>query len=64
MTEFDVAWGRLPDGAALALRLLGWSAQRTLQDMCVDTWRWQSNNPEGYTGPGPDAGHTTQLKRN
>ena len=34
--------------AALAKQLLGWTAQRTLADMCVDTWRWQSRNPEGY----------------
>ena len=30
---------------------LGWRATRTIDDMCVDTWRWQSQNPEGY----PDA---------
>jgi UDP-glucose 4-epimerase len=29
---------------------LGWTAARTLDDMCVDTWRWQSANPEGYPG--------------
>lgn len=27
---------------------LGWRATRTIDDMCVDTWRWQSGNPEGY----------------
>jgi len=27
---------------------LGWRATRTVDDMCVDTWRWQSQNPEGY----------------
>jgi len=26
----------------LAQRLLGWRAVRTLEDMCVDTWRWQT----------------------
>jgi UDP-glucose 4-epimerase len=31
-----------------ALELLGWSTQKTLDDMCADTWRWQSNNPYGY----------------
>lgn len=31
-----------------ASNLLGWKAQRTLADMCVDTWRWQSQNPNGY----------------
>jgi UDP-glucose 4-epimerase len=30
---------------------LGWRAQRTVDDMCADTWRWQSRNPHGY----PDA---------
>jgi UDP-glucose-4-epimerase len=27
---------------------LGWEAQYGLDDMCEDTWRWQSNNPKGY----------------
>ena len=33
---------------ALAQRLLDWRAQHTLADMCVDAWRWQSDNPDGY----------------
>ena len=32
----------------LAGDLLGWRATRTLDDMAVDHWRWQSENPEGY----------------
>ena len=35
---------------ALAQRLLGWSARRGLDDMCVDSWRWQSTNPGGFEG--------------
>ena len=27
---------------------LGWKAQRTLEDACVDLWRWVKNNPQGY----------------
>ena len=27
---------------------LGWRATRTLDQMCTDTWRWQSANPQGY----------------
>ena len=27
---------------------LGWRAERTLRDMCEDSWRWQSQNPNGY----------------
>lgn len=27
---------------------LGWEAARGLDEMCEDTWRWQSQNPEGY----------------
>ena len=27
---------------------LGWEATRSVDDMCVDTWRWQSGNPDGY----------------
>ncbi|WP_179945371.1 UDP-glucose 4-epimerase GalE [Luteipulveratus mongoliensis] len=30
---------------------LGWKATRSIEDMCADTWRWQSQNPQGY----PDA---------
>ena len=30
---------------------LGWTATRSLDDMCTDAWRWQSQNPDGY----PDA---------
>ena len=29
---------------------LGWVAERELDEMCEDTWRWQSNNPNGYEG--------------
>ena len=31
-----------------AKNLLGWEAKKTIEDMCVDTWRWQSTNPNGY----------------
>ena len=31
-----------------ARSLLGWSAKRTLQDMCRDAWNWQRQNPDGY----------------
>ena len=31
-----------------AHRLLGWTAKRTIEDMCRDGWKWQSNNPNGY----------------
>lgn len=27
---------------------LGWTATRTIDDMCADSWRWQSLNPNGY----------------
>ena len=33
---------------AKAERVLGWKAEKTLEDMCADSWRWQSNNPDGY----------------
>ena len=34
--------------ADLAKRELGWQAEFGLERMMVDTWRWQSQNPEGY----------------
>lgn len=33
---------------AKAKDLLGWEAQFDIDDMCRDSWRWQSNNPNGY----------------
>jgi UDP-glucose 4-epimerase len=33
---------------ALAHRLLGWRTCRGLDQMCVDSWRWQSMNPNGF----------------
>jgi len=34
---------------AQAEQLLGWRAEKTLADMCADSWRWQSQNPNGYS---------------
>ena len=31
-----------------AEKLLGWKAHKSLEDMCIDAWRWQSLNPNGY----------------
>jgi UDP-glucose 4-epimerase len=31
-------------------RELDWRAQRTIEQMCADSWRWQSLNPHGYPG--------------
>jgi len=33
-----------------AKEVLGWEASRSIEQMCEDSWRWQSNNPEGYEG--------------
>ncbi len=27
---------------------LGWVAEKSLEDMCRDSWNWQKNNPDGY----------------
>jgi UDP-glucose 4-epimerase len=29
---------------------LGWRTTRSIDDMCADTWRWQSHNPDGFVG--------------
>ena len=34
-----------PDKSA---ELLGWKAEYGLDEMCRDTWAWQSQNPNGY----------------
>jgi UDP-glucose 4-epimerase len=31
-----------------AKRILGWTAEKTVKDMCADSWRWQKNNPNGF----------------
>lgn len=31
-----------------AMKELQWRAERDLEEMCRDAWRWQSNNPNGY----------------
>ena len=33
---------------AKSARILGWTAEKTLVDMCRDSWNWQSKNPMGY----------------
>jgi UDP-glucose 4-epimerase len=34
--------------ASFAARELGWRARLSIEAMCRDAWRWQSQNPEGY----------------
>ena len=31
-----------------ALKVLGWKAEKNLEDMCRDSWNWQKKNPKGY----------------
>ena len=33
---------------AKSAQVLGWKAEKTLDDMCRDSWNWQKNNPLGY----------------
>ena len=43
--------GDLPDSwadATKAKEVLGWEAAKSLEDMCRDSWNWQSHNPHGY----------------
>ncbi|KAF9085513.1 hypothetical protein BGX23_009595 [Mortierella sp. AD031] len=52
---FKVIGRRLGDVATviadpgLAAKELGWKAEKTLEDMCEDLWRWQTMNPEGFS---------------
>ena len=34
--------------ATKAKNELGWVAEKGIEDMCADSWRWQSSNPDGY----------------
>ncbi|WP_201343128.1 UDP-glucose 4-epimerase GalE [Streptococcus suis] len=33
-----------------AWKELNWKTEKTIEDMCRDTWNWQSKNPNGYEG--------------
>jgi UDP-glucose 4-epimerase len=44
--EGDVA--RSLADASKAEKLLGWTAELGVNDMCETTWQWQSNNPKGF----------------
>jgi UDP-glucose 4-epimerase len=49
---FDRRPGDVPTSYAdpnKANQELSWYARKTLDDMCVDAWRWQSQNPNGYS---------------
>lgn len=35
--------------ASKAAKELGWHSEKTLQQACEDSWRWQSQNPNGYS---------------
>ncbi|WP_349679156.1 transposase [Clostridium sp. UBA4548] len=34
--------------ATKTLKELNWKAERNLEDMCRDSWKWQESNPNGY----------------
>ncbi|UUX33846.1 UDP-glucose 4-epimerase GalE [Fundicoccus culcitae] len=36
---------------SLANEELNWHTEKTLMDMCRDSWNWQQNNPNGYDSP-------------
>ena len=36
--------------SSLAAQRLGWKTNRSLDDMCRDSWAWQQSNPFGYSG--------------
>jgi UDP-glucose 4-epimerase len=53
---FHIAGRRAGDAAVCyadarrAKEQIGWRAERDLDEMCRDAWRWQSGNPDGYDG--------------
>ena len=34
--------------SAKAKKELGWVAEKGIEEMCADSWKWQSMNPDGY----------------
>lgn len=59
----DIAYevtSRRPGDAAVvfadptrAQEVLGWKAERGIDEICADSWRWQSSNPDGYSTARP-----------
>lgn len=47
--------------ASRAQARLGWRARRGLTEMCVDSWRWQTRNPQGFDCPDPLVQHPGLL---
>ncbi|KAK3845197.1 MAG: UDP-glucose 4-epimerase [Linnemannia gamsii] len=45
----------------LAAKELGWKAEKSLEDMCQDLWRWQTLNPEGYSSSSKQESTTTHA---
>lgn len=51
---FEIAPRRAGDASTVyadpsrALDLLGWKASRGLEEICADSWRWQSSHPKGF----------------
>jgi UDP-glucose 4-epimerase len=43
----------------LAETELGWKALHTIEEMCEDFWRWQTQNPDGYKTKTQTNGHLT-----
>ena len=37
---------------------IGWEAKYGIKEMCEDTWRWQSNNPNGYVIKNEEVAYT------
>ena len=35
--------------SSYAKEVLGWEATRTIEQMCIDSWKWQSQSPNGYS---------------
>ncbi|XP_071445198.1 UDP-glucose 4-epimerase-like [Hetaerina americana] len=46
---------------SLAAKELGWTATRSIEEMCRDFWHWQTQNPNGYRG---DASHLIPASKN
>ena len=44
--EGDVA--RVAANNSLAISHLKWRPKRNLEEMCIDGWRWEKMNPNGY----------------
>jgi UDP-glucose 4-epimerase len=48
---------------SFATEELGWRAELGMEQMCADSWRWISSNPDGFATTVPNAEKATAAAK-